>query len=95
VRILAVSVKQKPYAEKLLTELQENNISAELAPTDETIGKRIREAELEKIPYILVVGDKEIKNNSVAVRTRGKNVISSQKLSDFLQKIQKEITNKE
>ena len=95
VRILAVSVKQKPYAEKLLTELQENNISAELAPTDETIGKRIREAELEKIPYILVVGDKEIKNNSVAVRTRGKNVISSQKLSDFLQKIQKKITSKE
>ena len=94
VRILAVSVKQKPYAEKLLTELQENNISAELAPTDETIGKRIREAELEKIPYILVVGDKEIKNNSVAVRTRGKNVISSQKLSDFLQKIQKEIEDK-
>ena len=95
VRILAVSVKQKLYAEKLLTELRKNNISTELAPTDETIGKRIREAELEKIPYILVVGDKEIKNNSVAVRTRGKNVISSQKLSDFLQKIQKEITNKE
>jgi len=95
VRILAVSVKQKPYAEKLLTELQENNISAELAPTDETIGKRIREAELQKIPYILVVGDREEKSDSVAVRTRGKNVISSQKLSDFLQKIQKEITNKE
>ena len=94
VRILAVSVKQKPCAEKLLTELQENNISAELAPTNETIGKRIRGAELEKIPYILVVGDKEEKNGSVAVRQRGRGDLGTKKLSNFLQKIQKEIKNK-
>ncbi len=93
-RILAVSVKQKPYAEKLLAELQKNNIAAELAPTDETLGKRIREAELEKVPYVLVVGDKEEKNNSVAVRQRGRGDLGSQKLSDFLQKIRTEIENK-
>ena len=95
VRILAVSVKQKPYAEKLLTELQENNISAELAPTDETIGKRIREAELQKIPYILVVGDREEKSDSVAVRQRSKGDLGAMKLEKFIEKIQKEITNKE
>ncbi len=93
-RILAVSVKQKPYAEKLLAELQKNNIAAELAPTDETLGKRIREAELEKVPYVLVVGGKEEKNNSVAVRQRGRGDLGSQKLSDFLQKIRTEIENK-
>jgi len=94
VRILAVSVKQKPYAEKLLTELQENNISAELAPTDETIGKRIREAELQKIPYILVVGDREEKSDSVAVRQRSKGDLGAMKLEKFIEKIQKEIEDK-
>jgi len=94
VRILAVSVKQKPYAEKLLTGLQENNISAELAPTNETLGKRIREAELEKVPYILVVGDKEEKNGSVAVRKRGKGDLGAMKLEKFIEQIQKEIENK-
>ena len=93
-RILTISVKQKPYAEKLLTELQKNNISAELAPTDETLGKKIREAELEKIPYILIVGDKEEKSNLVAVRQRGKGDLGSQKFPAFLQKIQKEIADK-
>ena len=93
-RILAVSVKQKLYAEKLLTELRKNNISTELAPTDETIGKRIREAELEKIPYILVVGDKEIKNKTVNVRHYRRGQEGEIKTEKLIEKLQKETENK-
>lgn len=94
VKILAISEKQNDYAEKVLKELKNNGILTELAPSDETLGKRIREAELQKIPYILIVGDREEKNDSVAVRKRNKGDLGSQKLSDFLQKIQKEIEDK-
>ncbi|MEK7578690.1 MAG: threonine--tRNA ligase [Patescibacteria group bacterium] len=93
-RLLAVSVKQKLYAEKLLIKLQENNISAELAPTDETVGKRIREAELEKVPYILVVGDKETENKTVNVRHYRRGLEGEIKIEKFVEKIKKEITGK-
>ncbi|MCL5004765.1 MAG: threonine--tRNA ligase, partial [Patescibacteria group bacterium] len=54
-KILAISQKQQAYAEKILNELGNSGIDAELAPSDETLGKRIREAEMQKIPYILIV----------------------------------------
>ncbi|MCL5004574.1 MAG: His/Gly/Thr/Pro-type tRNA ligase C-terminal domain-containing protein, partial [Patescibacteria group bacterium] len=80
-------------AEKILNELGNSGIDAELAPSDETLGKRIREAEMQKIPYILIVGDKEISSNSVSVRSRkGDNETMS--LEKFLEKIKKEILEK-
>ncbi len=93
-KILPVGSRHEKYAMKVSTELAKNNIRVEINNANETIGRKIREAELAKIPYILVVGDKEEKNNSVAVRQRGKGDLGSQKLSAFLQKIQKEIEDK-
>lgn len=93
VKILAISEKQNDYAKKILNELKENNIRAELNDSNETLGKRIRAAELQKIPYILIVGDKEVQSNSVAVRSRGKDegAINIESLSN---KLQEEIKNK-
>ncbi len=93
VKILAISEKQNDYAEKILSELKNNGIAAELAPSDETLGKRIREAEMQKIPYILVVGEKEQTANTVAIRPHGGNQEISN-LKNFIEKIKKEIFKK-
>ncbi len=70
-RILPVSDKFSKYAEKVADEMKDENIRVEIADANETLGKRIRETELKKIPYILVVGEKEERNGSVNVRRRG------------------------
>ncbi|MEE8131851.1 MAG: threonine--tRNA ligase [Candidatus Paceibacterota bacterium] len=87
--IIPVSEKFNNYGEKILKELKNNNIRGEIDNSNETLGKRIRNAEIQKIPYILIVGEKEIKSNNVAVRSRDdkQNVV---KLEKFLEKILKE-----
>ena len=70
VAILPVSEKFNSYAQKIYSQLLENNIRVEISDESESLGKRIREAEKQKIPYMLVVGEKEEADNSVAVRSR-------------------------
>jgi len=70
IKIIPVSEKFNDYGEKVLTGLKKNNIRTEIDNSNETLGKRIRTAELQKIPYILVVGEKEKKSGTVAVRSR-------------------------
>lgn len=94
VKVLSITERNKKYAEKIFTELKEKGIRTELDDSNKTIGKKIRDAELEKTPYILVIGDKEEKSGSMAVRQRGKGDLGAQKLSNFLQKIKVEIENK-
>ncbi len=94
VKILSITERNQKYAEKIYQELKESGIRVELDDTNETIGKKIRNAELEKIPYILVVGDKEEKNDSVAVRERGKGDLGAMDLQKFIEKIKKEIEDK-
>jgi len=87
-----VSEKQKKFSEKILEELKENGIRAEIYESGETLPKRIREAELQKIPYILVAGEKEEKNNSVNARHKGKE--SEIKIEELTEKMKKEIKEK-
>lgn len=104
VKILPISEKQNKYAEKVLAELKENNIRVELDDRSESIGKKIREAEMQKIPYMLIIGEKETKLKSISVRARSASTSSgetknqkdlgSMKLKKFLSKLQKEIKNK-
>ncbi|MEX2033098.1 MAG: threonine--tRNA ligase, partial [Candidatus Colwellbacteria bacterium] len=94
VQVSAVSIKHQSYAKKVFETLHKEGIRIELTEADETIGKRIREGEIQKIPYLLVVGDKEIKANSVAVRKRGKGDIGVQKLGKFVETLKKEISDK-
>ena len=70
VRILPIADSHKEYAEKLKEKLEEYDIRVELDEREEKIGYKIREAQLQKIPYMLIVGDKEVEANAVGVRSR-------------------------
>ena len=95
VKILPVSSeKHIDYAQKINSLLLENDIRSEIDDSNESIGKKIREAEKQKIPYMLVVGEKEIENNSVAVRLRGSRDIEDMEIGKFVEKIKKEIDEK-
>jgi threonyl-tRNA synthetase len=92
-QIIPVSEKFNKYGEKILEELKNADIRAEIDTNNETLGKRIRNAELQKNPYILVVGEKEKDSGAVSVRSRiGDEGVME--LKNFLEKIQKEILNK-
>lgn len=94
VAILPVSEKFEKYANDLVLKFKEANIRVELYNQSESLGKRIREAEKQKIPYMLVVGEKEETDNSVAVRSRGTKEQEVMAVEKFIEKIIAEIKNK-
>lgn len=94
VALLAVSDRQQAYAEKVCAELKENNIRAELKETNETLGKRIRKAELQKIPYLAVLGKREEKTASVTVRKRGVTEQRTIPVQQFIAELLEEIKNR-
>jgi len=89
--ILPIGSRHKEYALKGAEALKQQNIRVVVKNENETIGKKIRDGELQKIPYLLVVGDKEISAESVAVRERGKGDLGPIKLDKFIEKIIDEI----
>ena len=91
VKILPISDKQNEYGEKVKARLEEKGIRVELDNRNEKIGYKIREAQLEKIPYMLVVGDKEVESNSVSVRSREDGDIGIQSLDDFIKNLEDEL----
>lgn len=92
--ILPISEKQREYAEKLRDRLEKLEIRAEADLRNEKVGYKIREAQLQKIPYMLVVGDKEIENDSVAVRDRKDGDKGVMAVEEFILRIEEEIKNK-
>ncbi len=95
IAVLPISEKQKTYADSVVSELKKAGIRVEAYDSNETIGKRIRTAETQKIPYILVVGDKEKEAGLVAVRKRGKGDVGVEKIKTFLSTLEKEIKSKQ
>lgn len=95
VRILPISEKYNDYADKVLTELKDNGILATVDLRSEKIGYKIRESRLNKVPYMLVVGQKEEEESTVSVRSRYKGDEGARSLSDFIEDISKEIRTKE
>lgn len=86
--------KHKGYAQEVHRVLFKNQIRVMINKENESISKRVHEAEKQKIPYILVVGDEEEKEKLVAVRTRGSQKIAKMLLKDFVQKAAEEIEEK-
>ncbi len=84
VSILTINDKVISYAEEVLNKLKEKSIRVELDQRNESIGKKIREAELQKIPYLLIIGDKEVASNTVSVRERGRVDLGSSTLDQFI-----------
>src|SRR3989338_5616975 len=91
VQVIAVSEKFQSYAKKVADELKAVGIRTELTEANETLGKRIREGEIQKIPYLLIVGEKEKRTATVAVRKRGKGDMGAIKLSTFIKSLNAEI----
>ena len=95
VRILPISDKYADYANSVLKELKKNGVDATVDTRTEKIGFKIRDARLSRLPYMLVVGEKEEAEGSVSVRSRFAGDEGSKKLSDFVNMICKEIRTKE
>lgn len=93
-KILTITEKHIPYAEEVMARLQEKGIRVELDDRNEKIGFKIREAQMEKVPYMLVVGDKEAEAGHVAVRSRREGDIGSMPLDAFIARITAEIDSK-
>ena len=91
VKILPISDKQNEYGEKVKAKLEEKGIRVELDNRNEKIGYKIREAQLEKVPYMLVVGDKEIESNTVSVRSRESGDIGQENLDEFIKSLENEL----
>lgn len=92
--VLPIAKTHKKYAKEVLKTLAAAGIRAELKDGNDTIGKKIREGELRKIPYLLIIGDKEVKAKSVAVRKTGKGDRGAVKLKQFLAQALQEVEKK-
>ena len=93
VKILPISDAHIEYAKKVREELLKIQVRANVDDRNEKIGYKIREAQLEKVPYMLVIGDKEIENNAVGVRSHKNGEEGAMSLDDFKSKIKYEIDN--
>lgn len=93
-KVLPLSDKYNDYAEKIVKDLRNNGVRVEADYRAEKLGYKIREARLERIPYILVVGEKEMNDNAVSVRSRKNDDEGSINFEDFKARLLKEIADK-
>ncbi|MEO6404999.1 MAG: threonine--tRNA ligase [Ferruginibacter sp.] len=91
VKILPISDKFMDYANTILETLKKADIRAEIDDRNEKIGKKIRDTEMQKVPYMLVVGEKEMNEDSVSVRRQGKGDEGIKKMAVFVQELKEEI----
>jgi len=91
--VLPVSEKHEKYAEKVLNSLENNEIRALIDNRNETVGKKIREAEMNKTPFMLIVGESEEENNTIAVRRHGGDDLGAISVQDFVDLVAKEINS--
>jgi threonine--tRNA ligase len=95
VRVLPISEKFNDYSDKVKKELRRNGVDAELDLRSQKIGFKIREARLDRVPYMLVVGEKEAADGTVSVRSRFEGDEGVKPLAEFIEQITKEIRTKE
>ena len=91
VSVLPVSEKFADYAKKVCDLMNNSDIRASIDDRNETIGKRIRESELQRIPFLVIVGEKEMESGTVSVRRQGGKDEGSMKVGDFIALVQKEV----
>jgi len=94
IKILSISDKHKEYAQKIFKKLLEEDWRVKLDLENESLSKKIRKAKTEKIPYLLILGDKELENSVITVESRDKGNSGQITIEDFIIKIKKEIQEK-
>jgi len=95
VNLIPINEAVVDYAEKIKAQLEDCGIRVAINASSETLNKRIRQSEVEKNPYALIIGEREAKENAVAVRARGKGDAGTMPVDEFIQKIKKEIKEKQ
>ena len=93
VKLLPISDNQVEYCQKIQKELEEKDIRVELDERNEKIGYKIREAQIQKVPYMLVVGEKEVTAGAVGVRSRKLGDVGQMKVGEFVNKVVEEVKN--
>ena len=93
VEILIVSENFKNYGKKVLNLLENHEIRAHLDDRNETVGKKIRESEMKKIPFMIVVGDNEVKNDTISIRRHQGDDLGEMKIEKFIDIIKNEISD--
>jgi threonyl-tRNA synthetase len=94
VRFLPMGDEQVPYCEKIVEELTNMGVRAEIDKRNETIGYKLRNAQLEKLPYMIVVGAKEVESNTIAVRSRKDGEKGAMSVDQFIGELLLEIAEK-
>lgn len=94
VKLLPIGENQHEYAREVMKKLKSHGVSCELDDRNEKIGYKIREAQLEKVPYMLVIGEKEMQSGTVSVRSRKNGDIGAVSADEFLKNILEEIAEK-
>ena len=93
IEILVVSENYKNYGQKVLNILENHEIRAHLDDRNETVGKKIRESEINKIPYMIIIGENEEENETVSIRKHKEGDLGEMKIDKFLDIFKKEITD--
>ena len=93
VKVMTITDAQHEYAQEVVHKLTKNLIRVEFDDRNEKIGYKIREAQLEKVPYMLVIGDKEVQAGTVGVRSRKDGDVGAMGAEEFIEKIKNEIEN--
>ncbi len=94
VKLLPIADRHLDRLQEIAKVLQEHHIRYEIDDRSEKIGYKIRAAQMEKVPYMLVVGDKDIENDTVSIRRRGEGELGAMSLDDFLARLEREIRDK-
>ncbi len=94
VKLLPISDKFLPYCQRVQQQLKAADIRSEIDDRNEKIGKKIRDTELNKVPLMLVIGEKEMNENTVAVRRQGKGDIGVQTIDEFIALVNEEVKSK-
>lgn len=94
VKVLPISDKFMDYAQTVLQSLKNADIRCEVDDRSEKIGKKIRDTELAKVPYMLVIGEKEVNENKISVRRQGKGDIGAKNVEEFINEVRSEIKDR-
>jgi threonyl-tRNA synthetase len=94
VKVMSITDRSNEYISKIMKEFRDIDIRGESDIRNEKIGYKIREAQMEKVPYMLIIGDKEVEDGTVAVRSRTKGDLGTMKLEEFKDMLLKEIEEK-
>lgn len=95
VKVLPIGEKHIAYAESVVTELVKAGIRAELDQSDESLGKKVRNAKLEKVPYFVVIGDQEVTANTLGVEHRTLGKVGTLSTTDFIARLNQEVAAKQ